>query len=119
MTKSGRHYWARTVLVVAGLLLVSGANAQQPAKPAAAPSAPSAGGATGKVTGRVLEHGKDPVAYANVRFLGGLRLGALTDENGNFTIAGVPVGTYEMEAAPTGFEKQVQSVTVNAGATTN
>ncbi len=119
MTLGDRRMWtasrrtgAAIVAMFAALLLISPAVAQQPARPA------PAAGATGKITGKVLEHGKDPVAYANVSVLGGPRLGALTDENGNFTIVGIPVGTWQVQAAPIGFEKQVQTVTVNAGATT-
>jgi outer membrane receptor protein involved in Fe transport len=113
MSKASRPSGAVLLAALAAILLTLPASAQQPARPLAA-----AGGATGKITGKVLEHGKDPVAYANVSVLGGPRLGALTDENGAFTIVGVPVGTWQVQAAPIGFEKQVQTVTVNAGATT-
>jgi len=65
----------------------------------------------------VLERGRDPIPYANISILGGLRMGALTDDNGNFVISGVPVGTHQIQAAPLGFDKQVQTVQVNAGQT--
>ncbi len=79
--------------------------------------APAAGGSTGKITGKVLDKGKDPIPYANVSILGGPKMGALTDDNGNFVIPGVPVGTWQIQAAPVGYEKQVQTVQVNAGGT--
>src|SRR4026208_447873 len=58
------------------------------AAPARSQGAPPAGArGAGRVTGRVLERGRDPVPYANVKILGTVRLGALTDENGNFVIS--------------------------------
>ena len=44
----------------------------------------------------MLEKGKDPVSFANVIVLG-TKQGTMTDENGNFVIAGVPVGTYQVK----------------------
>ena len=85
---------------------------------APAPAAPAAtGGPTGRIAGRVLERGKDPVSFANVIVLG-TKQGTATDENGNFVIAGVPVGDYQLKLLATGFEPVIQSVHVNAGATT-
>ncbi|HTO89780.1 MAG TPA: TonB-dependent receptor [Candidatus Sulfotelmatobacter sp.] len=65
----------------------------------------------------MLQNGKDPIPYANVKILGGPRLGALTDENGAFSIPGVPVGSWQIQAEPIGYDKQVQTIQVNAGQT--
>ena len=80
------------------------------------PSAPALGGATGKVTGKLLEKGKDPIAYANVIVLG-TKNGTMTDETGTYLLIGVPVGAAQIQVQATGYDKQVQSVQVNAGAT--
>jgi len=69
--------------------------------------------ATGSVKGRVME-GKSPGAYANVVVLGSKR-GAQTDDEGYFTIPGVPVGSYTLRVQLTGFEPKSQAITVNAG----
>ncbi len=87
--------------------------AATPARPAA-PAAPAAG-ATGKIAGRVMEHGS-PLGYANVIVLG-TKQGAASDENGNFVIAGVPVGTYQVKMIATGYDPVIQQVQVNAGQT--
>ena len=102
---------SRTGLLAALLcsLLVAPTLAQAPA--------PAAGGSTGTITGTVLDKGKDPIPYANVSILGGPKMGALTDDNGNFVIPGVPVGTWQIQAAPVGYDKQVLTVQVNAGGT--
>ena len=112
MVNLGRHYRTGLLAALFCSLLAVPAWTQQ-----ATPPAP-AGGSTGRITGRVLERGRDPIPYANVRILGAVRMGALTDENGSFSIAGVPVGTHQIQAEPLGFDKQVQTVQVNAGATT-
>jgi outer membrane receptor protein involved in Fe transport len=73
----------------------------------------------GKVAGRVLE-GTSPVGFANVRVITALttaRLGALSDENGNFVIPAVPAGRVQVEVAAIGYDKQVREVTVVAGQT--
>jgi outer membrane receptor protein involved in Fe transport len=113
MQRIGRYPWAAWSAVLALALLASSSLAQE----STPPPAPPAGGPTGKITGKVVEKGKDPIPYANVKILGGPRMGALTDENGAFSLAGVPVGTWQIQAEPIGYDKQVQSVTVNAGQT--
>ncbi len=94
-----------------GALLAVPAFAQQPVRPAA-----PAASTFGKVSGRVTERGKDPVAFANVVVLG-TKQGTMTDENGNFVILGVPVGAVQIQAQAIGFDKQVQTVQVSAGQT--
>jgi outer membrane receptor protein involved in Fe transport len=98
-------------------LLASPVFGQAPTPPPASPPAPAVSGPTGKISGKVLQNGKDPIPYANVKILGGPRLGALTDENGAFSIPGVPVGSWQIQAEPIGFDKQVQEIQVNAGQT--
>src|SRR5438105_370548 len=80
------------------------------------PAAPG-GPATGRITGKIFESGKDPAAFANVIVLG-TKQGTATDENGAFTIAGVPVGTVQLQVQAIGYDKQVKEVSVNAGQTT-
>jgi hypothetical protein len=83
-----------------------------PAKPAP----PAAASGLGRITGKVTERGKDPVSFANVVVLG-THQGTLTDENGNFVIPGVTVGTVQVQAQAVGYDRQIQTVQVNAGAT--
>jgi outer membrane receptor protein involved in Fe transport len=71
---------------------------------------------TGRVTGTVTEKGKLPIEFANVILLG-TKLGTMTDANGNFVLAGVPVGSASVQVQPLGYDKQVQTIVVNAGAT--
>src|SRR2546426_8758594 len=94
------------------LALAAPAVAQQ--KPAAPSPAPAA--ATGRIAGRVMERGKDPVPGVNVIVLG-IRLGTMTDENGNFILEPVPVGAQKIQVQAMGYGRQVQEVQVNAGAT--
>jgi len=87
------------------------------AKPAAtAPKPAAAGAGAGKISGHVSEHG-DPVGYANVIVLG-TKQGTATDENGNYVIGGVPVGTYQVKLLATGYDPVIQQAVVNANATT-
>ncbi len=88
------------------LLLAAPVLAQPPATPSA----------TGRVTGRVLERNREPIPFANVIVLG-TKQGTMTDENGNFVIPGVSVGTIQIQVQAIGYDKQVQEVKVNAGAT--
>jgi outer membrane receptor protein involved in Fe transport len=71
---------------------------------------------TGRVTGTVTEKGKSPIEFANVIILG-TKLGTMTDANGNFVLTGVPVGSQQVQVQPLGYDKQVQAIQVNAGAT--
>jgi outer membrane receptor protein involved in Fe transport len=54
---------------------------------------PARAGTTGKLVGRVTDDKNQPLAGANVR-LEGLRLGAASDESGNYFIIGIPAGIY-------------------------
>ncbi len=50
-------------------------------------------GTTGKLSGRVVNEKKEPLAGVNVR-IDGQRLGAITDDDGNYFIIGIPAGQY-------------------------
>lgn len=58
---------------------------------------PARAGTTGKLAGRVTNEKKEPLAGVNVR-IEGLRLGAASDENGNYFIIGIPAGTHTVRA---------------------
>ena len=122
-----RRFIATCGIIAVALALALPALAQQksappPAKPAvAAPArpitpAPATAGAVGRISGRALERGKDPLGYANVVVLG-TKQGTATDENGNFVIGNVPVGTYQIKLQAIGYDPVVLPVQVNAGQT--
>ena len=71
----------------------------------------------GRVTGKVTDKGGDPIAFANVIILG-TKQGTQTDENGNYVLVGVPVGTAQIQVQPLGYDKQIHAVQVSAGSTT-
>lgn len=50
-------------------------------------------GTTGKLSGRVVNEKKEPLAGVNVR-IDGQRLGAITDDDGSYFIIGIPAGQY-------------------------
>ncbi|HET7225479.1 MAG TPA: TonB-dependent receptor [Candidatus Eisenbacteria bacterium] len=102
---------------IAALTCASLAFAQS--RPAARPAAAApVAAATGRITGKVTQKNGDPLQSVNVIVLG-TKQGAATDENGNFTIVGVAVGTQQLKAMALGVDPQTQSVTVNAGQTAN
>ncbi len=86
------------------------------AVPAAPQGTTSGSAAVGRVSGKVTEKGGGPIAFANVIILG-TKQGTQTDENGNFVLVGVPVGTAQIQVQPLGYDKQVQEVRVSGGAT--
>lgn len=126
MLYRARGVLAAAIVALTALALALPAQAQQksaapstapraaaPAKPA---GAPATAGSVGKISGRALERGKDPVGFANVQLVD-TRQGTMTDENGNFVIAGVPAGTHQIKLAAIGYDPVIQSVTVVAGQT--
>jgi len=122
MSSVRRHLMIAAALPCLAIAFAGPALAQQPTKPAAsAPGAaakPTAVSAkpsttTGSIKGRVV-HGNDGLPYANVTVLG-TKIGTMTDENGNFVIPVVPVGSVQVKAQALGYEAQVQTVQVNAG----
>ncbi len=81
------------------------------------PGSPGAVAGVGRIAGKVTDKSGAGLASANVIVLG-TRQGTATDENGNFVLIAVPVGTAQIQAQAIGYDKQVQSVQVNAGTTT-
>ena len=59
-------------------------------------------GTTGKLTGRIVDEKKQPLPGVNVR-IDGQRLGAITDENGEFFVLGVPAGSYTVRVNAMGY----------------
>ncbi|MEO5617363.1 MAG: TonB-dependent receptor [Candidatus Eisenbacteria bacterium] len=55
-------------------------------------------GTTGTLRGKVLDEKKTPQSGVNIR-IEGQRLGALSDEQGNYIIIGIPAGTYRVIAS--------------------
>src|SRR5262249_51228822 len=54
-------------------------------------------GTTGKLAGKVVSDKNEPLAGANIR-IESERLGAISDENGVYTIIAIPAGTYVVHA---------------------
>ena len=77
----------------------------------------SAQGSTGTITGRVVDSASGrPLTSTSVRVVGTVR-GALTRDDGSFTIVSVPAGLQRVRASRIGFAPQVRSVTVPDGGT--
>lgn len=79
---------------------------------------PAAAGAQGDgiVTGTVVNQANQPLAGVPVSVAGTQR-GAMTGQDGRYTIRGVPAGTYDIRARLLGYAPGSQRVTVGAGAT--
>ena len=71
----------------------------------------------GTVRGQVTKIDGSPIAYANV-ILVGTTMGAMTLQDGRFTIINVPAGKYKIRAMMMGFAAVEDSVAVTAGAAT-
>jgi outer membrane receptor for ferrienterochelin and colicins len=69
----------------------------------------------GTVKGTVIHNG-NPVPGVNVG-IEGLRMGSATDEEGRFTIANIPAGTYRLRASAVGYRKASRDIEVEAGET--
>lgn len=101
---------SRTVCRAAGLLLLVVA--------IALPVSAAWGGTTGKLAGKVINDKKEPLAGVNIR-IEGQRLGAVSDEQGNYFIIGIPGGNYSVRANMLGQAPFVASnVTINPDFTT-
>jgi TonB-linked SusC/RagA family outer membrane protein len=73
--------------------------------------------ATGIVTGRVLDSAsRQPLSAVSVRIVG-TATGALTRNDGTFTIGTVTAGLHQVRASRIGFAPQTRDVTVPAGGT--
>ena len=83
----------------------------------AAPLSAQAG--TGTISGRIIDSASQaPLVSATIRVIG-TTLGALTRNDGTYTISGVRPGPQQLRATRIGFAAQVRPVTVTAGATTS
>lgn len=75
-------------------------------------------GTTGKLSGRVVNEKKEPLPGVNVR-LEGQRLGAITDDEGNYFIIGIPAGHYVVRLNLVGYAPFVaQNVEISPDFTT-
>lgn len=73
---------------------------------------------TGKLSGRVVDQAKAPLAGVNVA-IPGARLGAVTDIDGRYTVIGIPAGTYVVKVSLLGYRPTaIQEVIVSADHTT-
>jgi outer membrane receptor protein involved in Fe transport len=59
-------------------------------------------GTTGRISGRVVDGKKQPLAGVTVGMIG-VPLGAISAENGQFTILNIPAGAYSVRASLVGF----------------
>jgi hypothetical protein len=71
---------------------------------------------TGSIKGRILEQSTKESLPAAVVQIVGTQIGASADENGEFLISNIPVGTYQVRASLIGFEPLVQSDVIVATA---
>ena len=72
-------------------------------------------GSTGTITGRVVDSAsRQPLSAVSLRIVGTQR-GAMTREDGSFTLPVVPTGAQRVRASRIGFAPQVRDVTVPAG----
>ena len=79
---------------------------------------PVSAGTTGRLAGRVLDAKKQPVIGANLT-IPAARLGAITDEQGRYSILNIPAGTYEVKANLLGYRGvTTQNVEIQADNTT-
>ncbi len=58
---------------------------------------PVGAGTSGKLSGKIVSEKKEPLAGVNIR-IEGQRLGAISDEQGNYFIIGITAGTYNVHA---------------------
>lgn len=75
----------------------------------------SAQAQTATIQGKVSSEGL-PVEFANV-ILKNTQIGAVADENGNYRIKNVLVGSYDVMATSIGYLKTAQSITLKSGET--
>lgn len=76
-------------------------------------------GTTGKITGKVIDSkDKAPLIGATIK-VDGTNLGAISDDNGDYTILNVDVGVYKVTASYIGYDPQsISDVKVSADLTT-
>src|SRR6266487_2352085 len=75
-------------------------------------------GTTGKLTGVVRSEKKEVLPGVNIRVIG-QRLGAITDDQGRYTIIGIPAGVLSVQASLIGYTAQTtENVTIAPDFTT-
>jgi hypothetical protein len=75
---------------------------------------PVEAGTTGRITGKVLDPAKQPMAGANVA-VPAARTGAIAEADGSFSIINVPAGTYDVRVSLLGYQPVlVQGVVVSS-----
>src|SRR5262245_16964948 len=75
---------------------------------------PVAAGTTGRITGKVLDPAKQPMAGANVA-IPAARTGAIAEADGSFNIIKIPAGTYDVRVSLLGYQPVlIQGVVVSA-----
>ena len=75
-------------------------------------------GTTGKLSGRVVNEKKEPLAGVNIR-IDGQRLGAITDDEGIYFVIGIPAGHYVIRMNLVGYAPYVvENVEVSPDFTT-
>ncbi|TAN35171.1 PEGA domain-containing protein, partial [Patescibacteria group bacterium] len=72
---------------------------------------------TGAISGAVTSGGS-ALGGATVAVAGPTSSSTTADSNGNFTLSGLPEGTYDVKANKPGYQEQVKTVSVSAGNTT-
>jgi len=78
----------------------------------------AAQGTTGTVSGRVVDSAsQQPIPGVTIR-VDGTQRGAVTRDDGGYTIGGVPAGTYVLRATRLGYAPRTLSVTVGSGTVT-
>jgi len=92
------------------------------AEPGAAPgdAAPAADASSGTVTGTVLDATGAVISGARVKLVAGgqsIARQTVTDDNGEFSFANVPAGSFQLTATLPGFDTQTSSGTLAAGHT--
>ena len=82
-------------------------------------SCPAFAQGTGTIAGKIIDKKtKQPLGYANV-VITGTSKGAMSLENGEFTVPGVPVGTYTVKAMMMGYKTiELTGIVVNSSETT-
>jgi TonB-dependent SusC/RagA subfamily outer membrane receptor len=72
---------------------------------------------TGTISGRIVDSAsRQPLSAVSLRLVGTQR-GAVTRDDGTYTLPNVPVGAQRLRASRIGFGPQVRDVTVTAGGT--
>jgi TonB-linked SusC/RagA family outer membrane protein len=76
-------------------------------------------GAQGSVTGRVTDAANtQPLSSVQVIVVG-TNIGGLTNDDGRYTLRGVPVGTSDLQVLRVGYQSQKKRLVITAGSTAN